>query len=80
MKSQYPGMPITYQNSEPLDYLATYTGIQQICREMVEMIKLQYKQVGHQENEGEPATSDKEEDDSLASFFYNQSFLPNESD
>lgn len=78
MKSQYPGMPITYQNSEPSNYLAAYSGIQQICREKVESIKLQFKQALPDARQGEPTTADKEEDDSFASFFYSQSFTPNE--
>jgi hypothetical protein len=78
MKSQYPGMPITYQNSEPLNYLATYSGIQQICREKVESLKLQFKQAVRDISQDEPANTDKEEDDSFSSFFYSQSFTPNE--
>lgn len=78
MKSQYPGMPITYQNSEPLNYLATYSGIQQICREKVEAIKLQFKQALDEINGDQRADSIKEEDDSFSSFFYSQSFTPNE--
>lgn len=79
MKSQYPGMPITYQNSEPLNYLATYSGIQQICREKVEAIKLQFKQALDELTETVPDDSlKKEEDDSFSSFFYVQTFTPNE--
>lgn len=78
MKSQYPGMPITYQNSEPLNYLETYSNIQQICREKVESIKLQFKQALQEAIEGESANANKEEDDSFSSFFYSQSFTPND--
>ena len=78
MKSQYPGQPITYQNSEPLNYLQTYCGIRQISPEKARLIKLQCKQADHQRSEGEPSTFEKEEDDSLASFFYTQSFLEEE--
>jgi hypothetical protein len=78
MKSQYPGMPITYQNSEPLNYLATYSGIQQICREKVEAIKSQFKQALEELSQEEPIISVKEEDDSFSSFFYSQSFTPSE--
>ena len=78
MKSQYPGQPITYQNSEPLDYLQTYCGIQQISPEKVRIIKLQFKKADHQKREGEPSIFEKEEDDGMASFFYAQSFLEEE--
>lgn len=78
MKSQYPGKPITYQNSEPLNYLQTYCGIQQISPENVRIIKLQFKQADHQKTAYEPSVFEKEEDDALASFFYTQSFLEEE--
>lgn len=78
MKSQYPEQPITYQNSEPLNYLQTYCRIQQISPEKARIIKLQFKQADHQKGEDEPATFEKEEDDGLASFFYSQSFLEDE--
>jgi hypothetical protein len=77
MKSQYPEQPITYQNSEPQDYLQTYCGIRQISVEKAENIKLQCKQqdIDHMNSSIESANLNKGEEDGLASFFYIQSFI-----
>ena len=80
MKYQYPEHPITYQNSEPLDYLQNFSGIQQISVEKAELIKARCKQANHDKDVDEPAFLDKEEDDSLASFFYMQSFTLDDCD
>lgn len=76
MKSQYPEQPVTYQDSEPQNYLQTYCGIRQISVEKAEIMKLQCKQELNSLIAGNDSSSlNKEEDDALASFFYVQSFI-----
>jgi hypothetical protein len=80
MKYQYPEGPVTYQNSEPLNYLQNFSGIQQISVEKAELIKASCKQADHAPGVDEPAFLDKEEDDSMGSFFYMQSFTLDDRD
>lgn len=77
MKSQYPFAPITYQSSEPLNYLQNFEGIRQISVEKVKIIKAEFSK----EKQGDKSSLlDKEEDDTLSSYFYNQSFTPCDED
>ena len=80
MKSQYPGSPVTYQNSEPQTYLQNYDRIQQISRENAEIIKSYFKPAKEETYNDVSISLDKEEDDSISSFFYAQSFTPTEED
>ena len=78
MKSQHPCNPITYQDSEPLDYLQTYAGLRQMSVEKVKIIKTECLRAQQKEGEEQSTMLNKEEDDGLASFFYTQSFTSDE--
>ena len=81
MKSQYPFNPITYQNSEPLDYLQTFAGLRQMSIEKVKIIKTECLCAEQKDGDEEQSSMlNKEEDDGLASFFYTQSFTLSDED
>jgi len=80
MKSQYPNSPVTYQCSEPLNYLQTFSHIRQFTAEKAEQIKSDCRPAAKAESAGRTATDEKEEEEGLSSFFYAQSFTPSNED
>lgn len=74
MKSQYPSDLISCQNNEPADYLLTYTGIRQISKKRLKVMKASYKRMLRKKVDPSRSPLGKAEDDGLGSFFYNQTF------
>ena len=80
MKSQYPVSPVTYQTSEPSNYLKNYAGLRQVSREKAESLRSDCIQANQTEID-EPSTElNQSEDDSLSSFFYTQGFTLGDND
>lgn len=76
MKSQYPYAPITYQSSEPLNYLQNFEGIRQISVEKVKIIKAEFKKEQQSMKHNKSSEFDKEENDDVDSYFSTKSFTP----
>lgn len=73
MKSQYNQSPVTYQDSEPLNYLENYSGIRQTSVENARKFQAEYQKC--RENHSEyPAALDKEGNEGLASLFNTPTF------
>jgi hypothetical protein len=80
MKSQYPVSPVTYQNSEPANYLQNFSHVRQITPEKAEKIKSDARQDVSPESGDQTVPPQNEAEDGLASFFYSQSFTPSNED
>lgn len=74
MKSQYPHDLNPCQNTEPSDYLLTYSGIRQISKEKLEVMKADRKRQRRKKTNKRSSILGKAEDDGLGSFFYSQTF------
>lgn len=76
MKSQYPLLPSSYLCTEPLVYLQNFCGIRQATEEFVQFLKSESAKIMQEDPDASEQGLNKEDDDSLASFFYSQSFTP----
>ena len=76
MKSQYPYAPITYQSSEPLNYLQNFEGIRQISVEKVKIIKAEFKKEQQSKKDSNSSEPERDENDGLDSYFFTHSFNP----
>jgi hypothetical protein len=80
MKSQYPVSPVTYQSSEPANYLQNFSHVRQITPEIAEKIKSDSRQAVEPKRADRGRPQEKAEDDGLASFFYSEGFSPSNED
>lgn len=73
MKSQYHQSPVTYQDSEPLNYLENYSSIRQTSVENAKKFRAEYQNC--KENHSDySAALDKEGNDGLTSLFNTSTF------
>ncbi|HUH33564.1 MAG TPA: hypothetical protein VLZ28_06385 [Daejeonella sp.] len=77
MKSQYPHDLSTCQTTEPSDYLSTYSGIRQISKKKLEIMKADYNGLSRKKKAKPFSILGKAEDEGLGSFFYRETFKLN---
>lgn len=80
MRNQYPQEPVTYQCSEPRDYLITFEGIRQISAEKLEVIKANFRKEKKDAEEAQSAILNKDEGSGLSSFIYVQDFTASDNE
>ncbi|MBC7745396.1 MAG: hypothetical protein H7096_09865 [Flavobacterium sp.] len=73
MKSQYSQFPVTYQNSEPLNYLETFAGLRQISVEMAKRLQAEYQKCKESKAQFS-AGLDKDGENNLTTLFNSHTF------